>query len=329
MLADEAHGRFLPKLPGFRDRKVYMVKNMFMHRKAKGKIIPKSQLNNTAQAYIFILPAMVCLILFMIWPMINSAFYGVFKWNLAGAKKFVGLDNYGYMLFQDSSFRRALLNTIFYTILNMVMTLTVSIVCALLFQRENRISVIGRCLVFIPVVVPITVMGMVWKMMYDPQYGVINQVLGLFNITGPSWLYSSQTALLAVTIFNVWKEYGLYTIILIGGLHKIPNELYEAADVAGANAWQKFWKITIPMLKPILYFVTTILLINSFKAFDHIWIMTGGGPGNATTTMVTYIYAKVFDNVGLASAASFILFMIVAIFTLAKSIISKGGAVNE
>jgi ABC-type sugar transport system permease subunit len=225
----------------------------------------KPATKNTMQAYLFILPAAICLILFMIWPMVESAINGAFKWNLAGDKTFVGLDNYKYMLLEDSSFHKALLNTILYTILNMGMTLVVSMVCALLFQKQSRMSVVGRCLVFIPVVVPITVMGMVWKMMYDPQFGCINQVLAMLNISGPSWLYSSSTALVAVTIFNVWKEYGLYTIILIGGLQKIPSELYEAADVAGANAWTKFWKITVPMLKPILYFVTTILLINSLR----------------------------------------------------------------
>ncbi|MGI6175791.1 MAG: carbohydrate ABC transporter permease [Christensenellales bacterium] len=302
---------------------------MLIKRKPNRAVIIKPKVKNTLQAYMFILPAAVFLILFMIWPMIDSAGTSLFKWNLAGDKTFVGLGNYEFMLLHDSSFHRALINTIVYTILNMGLTLAVSMVCALLFQRQSRMSVLGRSLVFIPVVVPITVMGMVWKMMYDPQYGVINQVLGMFNIAGPSWLYSSGTALLAVTIFNVWKEYGLYTLILIGGLQKIPKDLYEAADVAGANAWQKFWKITVPMLRPILYFVTTILLINSFKAFDHIWVMTGGGPGNATTTVVTYIYAKVRDSVGLASAASFILFLIVALFTFIKSLIGKGGAVDE
>ena len=270
-------------------------------------------------------PALAFLILFMIWPLINTAFYGFFKWNLAGAKTFVGLKNYKYLFTGDLSFRKALLNTVVYTILNMVFTVVIAMICALILKGESRMSGVGRCLIFIPVVVSVTVMGMVWKMMYDPQYGVINQTLANMGIAGPSWLYDSEWAMLAVTIFNVWKEFGLYTIILVGGLQNIPKDLYESADVAGANSWQKFWYITIPMLRPILFFVTTILLINSFKAFDHIWIMTGGGPGNATTTLVTYIYSKVFDNVGLASAASFVLFAVVAVFTVLKSRFSGEG----
>ena len=171
-------------------------------------------------------------------------------------------------------------------------------------------------------------MGMVWKMIYEPQYGVINQVLAGLGIQGPQWLYDSKVALIAVIIFNVWKEFGLYTIIFIGGLQKIPKELYESAAIDGANSWVTFWRVTLPMLRPIMYFATTILLINSFKAFDHIWVMTSGGPGNSTSTLVTYIYAKVFDNVGLASAASFVLFIIVLLITAIKSKFGKDGEVD-
>ncbi len=191
--------------------------------------------------------------------------------------------------------------------------------CALLFEKQTKLNIVYRCLIFIPFVVPVTVMGMVWKMIYEPQYGVINQILGLFGITGPQWLYDSNIALLAVIIFNVWKEFGMYAIILIGGLQKIPRDLYESAAVEGAGHAQTIWYITIPMLKPIFFFVTTIIIINSFKAFDHIWVMTGGGPGNSTATLVTYIYSKVFDNVGLASAASVILFILVFIVSIFKT----------
>ena len=290
--------------------------------------ISRNKRKDAAQAYLMLLPAAVLLVLFMLWPMLNSAFYGLFKWNLVGDKTFIGLENFKFMFFQDESFRRALLNTLVYTVVNMVLTLVLSLGCALLFQRESKLSVVVRCACFIPVVVPITVMGMVWKMIYEPQYGVINQVLAGLGIQGPQWLYDSKVALIAVIIFNVWKEFGLYTIIFIGGLQKIPKELYESAAIDGANSWITFWRVTLPMLRPIMYFATTILLINSFKAFYHIWVMTSGGPGNSTSTLVTYIYAKVFDNVGLASAASFVLFIIVLLMTAIKSKFGKEGEVD-
>lgn len=290
--------------------------------------ISKNRRKDARSAYLMLLPAAVLLILFMLWPMLNSAYYSLFKWNLVGEKQFVGLDNFKYMFLQDASFRQALVNTMIYTVLNMALTLVISLGCALLFQKAGKLSVFGRCACFIPVVVPITVMGMVWKMLYEPQFGVINQVLSSIGIQGPQWLYDSKVALIAVIIFNVWKEFGLYTIIFIGGLQNISKEIYESASIDGANSWVCFWKVTLPMLRPIMYFATTILLINSFKAFDHIWVMTSGGPGNSTATLVTYIYAKVFDNVGLASAASLVMFVIVLLFTAVKSKFGKEGEID-
>jgi ABC-type sugar transport system permease subunit len=301
-----------------------------MHKKGENDMLQmtKTRKKDAIEAYAMLLPAAILLILFMLWPMINSVYYGLFKWNLVGDKVFVGLDNFRFMFLQDKSFQRALFNTVGYTVLNMLLTLTLSLGCALLFEKTNKLSVAGRCIAFIPVVVPITVMGMVWKMIYEPQFGIINQAVSALGGQGPQWLYDSNIALVAVVIFNVWKEFGLYTIIFIGGLHKIPKELYESASIDGSGPWRTFWTITLPMLRPIMYFATTILLINSFKAFDHIWVMTGGGPGNATTTLVTYIYSKVFDNVGLASAASFVLFAIVLLITLIKAHVGKDGEVD-
>ncbi len=280
-------------------------------------------------AYALLFPAILLLLVFMLIPMINSAWYSLFKWNLVGEKKFVGLSNFSFMFVKDASFKKALLNTCVYTIINMVSTLILALGCALLFQKQSRVNSIWRAIIFVPVVVPMTVMGMVWKMLYEPQYGAINQILSAIGISGPKWLFDSKVAMLAVILFNVWKEFGLYSIILVGGLQKIPAELYEAASVEGANWWQSFRRITMPMLRPIMFFTTTILLINSFKAFDHIWVMTNGGPGNSTTTLVTYIYTKVFDSVGLASAASVVLFVMVFLVTMVKNYIGRDGAIDE
>ena len=280
-------------------------------------------------AYALLFPAILLLLVFMLIPMINSAWYSLFKWNLVGEKKFVGLSNFSFMFGKDASFKKALLNTCVYTIINMVSTLILALGCALLFQKQSRVNSIWRAIIFVPVVVPMTVMGMVWKMLYEPQYGAINQILSAIGISGPKWLFDSKVAMLAVILFNVWKEFGLYSIILVGGLQKIPAELYEAASVEGANWWQSFRRITMPMLRPIMFFTTTILLINSFKAFDHIWVMTNGGPGNSTTTLVTYIYTKVFDSVGLASAASVVLFVMVFLVTMVKNYIGRDGAIDE
>lgn len=280
-------------------------------------------------AWSMALPALILLLAFIFMPMANSAYYSLFKWNLVGDKKFILFDNYKYIFGSDQSFKAALANTFTYTILNMVLTFTLAFATALIFNAESKIAKFVRSAAFVPVVVPITVLGIIWKMIYEPQFGIINQFLSIFGVAGPKWLFDSKLAMVAVVIFNVWKEFGLYTIILVGGLQKIPRDMYEVARIEGANPLETLRMVTVPMLKPILFFVSTILFINSFKAFDHIWVMTGGGPGNATSTLVTYIYSKVFDSVGLASATSVILFIIVFTATISRYFLSKGGAVNE
>ena len=273
--------------------------------------------NQLLTGYLLLIPAMVGIFLFILFPMAQTFIYSLFRWDLLGDKVFIGLDNFKF-LFKDPFFKRTIINTFLYTIITFLGTFTLSIATALLMQSEVKIIRWARGAIFIPVVVPMAVMGLIWKMLYEPQFGVINQILSFFRIPPQQWLYSGKLALIAVVIFSIWKEFGLYTIILIGGLQKVPNELYEAAAIDGANSFQSFFKITLPSLRPIIFFVTTILIINSFKVFDHIWVMTQGGPGNATSVMVTFIYTKLYDSVGLASAASLVLFLIILTITFVR-----------
>ena len=279
--------------------------------------------NQLLMGYLFLIPAMIFIFVFILFPIVQTFIYSLFRWDLLGAKIFVGFDNFKF-IFQDSFFKRTIINTFLYTILTFIGTFTLSMGVALLLQSEAKIVRWARGAIFTPVVVPMVVMGLIWKMLYEPQFGAINKILGFFNIPPQQWLYSGKLALIAVIVFSIWKEFGLYTIILVGGLQKIPNELYEAADIDGTNSFQKFLKITLPSLKPIIFFVSTILIINSFKVFDHIWVMTQGGPGNATSTMVTYIYTRLYDSVGLASAASIILFIIIFVVTFIRKKLARG-----
>jgi ABC-type sugar transport system permease subunit len=278
--------------------------------------------NQLLTGYLLLIPALVCIFLFILFPMTQSFYYSLFKWDLLGNKVFIGLNNFKF-LFKDPFFKRTMINSFLYMILSFSGTFILSMATALLMQSEVKVIRWARGAIFIPVVVPMAVMGLIWKMLYEPQFGVINQILGFFKIPPQQWLYSGKLALIAVVIFSIWKEFGLYTIILIGGLQKVPSELHEAAKIDGANSIQSFFKITIPSLKPIIFFVTTILLINSFKAFDHIWVMTQGGPGNATSVMVTFIYTRLYDSVGLASAASLVLFLIILIVTFARKKLTR------
>jgi len=275
-------------------------------------------------AYIILAPTLIFIFVFMLGPMIQSAYYSFFKWNLLGDINFVGLKNYKYLFVDDLSFKKVILNTVIYTLFNMGGTLVLAMVSALMLQSDGKIVRWVRSAVFIPVVVPMAVMGIVWNMMYEPQYGVINQALGVIGVPPQQWLFKSNTAMFSVILFNIWKEFGLYMIIIVGALQRVPRELYESASLDGAGYFRTFFKITLPSIKPIFFFVTTILMINSFKAFDHIWVMTGGGPGDATSVLVTYIYTKIYDSVGLASAASVVLFAFVFIATILQNKFSGG-----
>jgi len=275
-------------------------------------------------AYIILAPTLIFIFVFMLGPMIQSAYYSFFKWNLLGDISFVGLKNYKFLFVDDLSFKKVILNTVIYTLFNMGGTLVLAMISALMLQSDGKIVRWVRSAVFIPVVVPMAVMGIVWNMMYEPQYGVINQALGFLGIPPQQWLFKSNTAMFSVILFNIWKEFGLYMIIIVGALQRVPRELYESASLDGAGYFRTFFKITLPSIKPIFFFVTTILMINSFKAFDHIWVMTGGGPGDATSVLVTYIYTKIYDSVGLASAASVVLFAFVFIATILQNKLSGG-----
>ncbi len=154
-------------------------------------------------------------------------------------------------------------------------------------------------------------MGLIWRMLYEPKFGFINKLLASVGIQGQNWLFDSDLAMVSIVIFSVWKDFGLYTLIFVGALQRIPSDLYESARLDGAGYFRTLWRITMPSLAPIMFFVITILSISTFKAFDHIWVMTQGGPGYATTVLVTYIYARVFNSVGIAAAASIFLFAMI------------------
>lgn len=269
----------------------------------------------TLLGYVLMLPALVCLTLFIWFPMIQAGYYSLFRWGL-NSKKYIGMNNFNFLFQQDVIFKKVLANTAVYTVFNIIVILVLAMSAALLLQRASKVNRLVRSAVFIPVVVPMAVMGLIWKMLYEPKYGVFNQLLGKLSIGPIPFLFDSWWAMFSVLVVSAWKEFGLFTIILIGGLQSIPGSLYESASIDGASKSRAFAHITLPMLKPILFFVMTMLLINSFKAFDHIWVMTGGGPGNATSVMVTYIFGKIYDSLGLASAASVVLLAIVLLLTL-------------
>jgi ABC-type sugar transport system permease subunit len=259
------------------------------------------------------LPAVVFLGAFFIFPMIYAFFISFFKWDLLGDKEFVGWRNYEFLLTEDSIFSTTLWNTFLFSLCYVLGSLLLALGTALLVHRPLKGIRLVRTLVMTPLVIPMAITGIIWTLLYSPQ-GFINAFLEMFGINGQNWLFQSELALPAIIIVSIWQSFGLYAIIYVTGLQQIPQEHYEGMEMDGANAWQRFIHLTLPSLKPTTFFVVVLLLINSFKVFDQIWVMTKGGPGNATMTLVVYMYQKIFTSFGLATAASGIMFAIVLCF---------------
>jgi multiple sugar transport system permease protein len=283
--------------------------------------------SKTLWGYLFLAPALLFFIIIVIYPMIRSFQFSFYDWPLGVDKKtFVGLENYRKLLFEDEVFTKSMLNTFIFTFCTVVPTITLSIGLALLLDKNFKGRGIFRTIYFIPVVSSLVAVGFVWSRLFEPTFGLVNNLLRFFGIDGPGWLSSPKWALPAIMIVSVWRDLGYYAVLFLAGLQTIPSVFYEAATVDGANKWQKFWNITFPLLNPTIVFCAVIGVINGLQLYTQVFIMTGGttttrapgGPSNATRSIVMHIVQSAFRSLdmGYASAAAFILFILIIIFTL-------------
>ncbi|OTN77465.1 sugar ABC transporter permease [Enterococcus sp. 8G7_MSG3316] len=268
-------------------------------------------------AYLFILFPVILLVVFVIIPIIMALYYSFTDYNIIEKANWVGFSNFT-RIFQDEFFFISLRNTAVYTLLYVPLGLIVSLIAAMLLNRKVRTSSMFRVFFYFPVLCSSVATATIWYWLLNPQYGLLNQLLGLIGINGPAWLYSSNWAMTAIVIMSVWMSFGGNMMIFLAGLQGINPALYEAADIEGANGWQKFKGITWPQLSKTTFLVSTQLVIGAFQVFDQAYMLTKGGPGNSTITLVYYIYNKGFGGLemGYASALSFILFMIIFVFSL-------------
>lgn len=267
--------------------------------------------------WLSVAPALVIILGFTFYPMVQSMLLSTDRWNMLGPRQFVGADNYRTIL-SAGSFRESLLNTLVFTVITLAGTYILALATAMAANRELRSARIVRTLTVLPAVIPMVVAGLIWKWLYEPDHGLINNLIGLVGHDGARWLFDNDLALPAVALVSIWKDFGIYALILLGGLQRIPAELYEAATIDRAGTWRQFRSITLPMLRPAGAAVFLLLVFNSFKVFDQVWVMTEGGPGTATLTVVTFIYTKLLTDVGVASAASVTLFVILLLITVIR-----------
>lgn len=266
-------------------------------------------------AFILLLPAAVGLLLFSFFPILQ-AFQVSFDDAplLSPQRTFIGLDNYTTAL-RDPVFVQALINTVDYAVEVVVLQVVVALALALLVRHYFPGIGFFRSAYFLPVVTSLVVVSTVWKIMYHTDDGLINSLLRTGSLPPIPWLTSADVALWSIVILGVWKEVGFSMLVLLGGLHNIPHDYYEAAAIDGATGWHSFWHITLPLLRRALLFVVVLSTINAFKLFTPIYVMTDGGPADSTQTVVFYIFQTAFRyyKLGYASALSFLLLMLVVV----------------
>ncbi|AEC02588.1 carbohydrate ABC transporter permease [Parasphaerochaeta coccoides] len=274
--------------------------------------------HNTLVGISFILPNFIGFACFTLIPVIFSFILSFASWDGFNAMKIIGFANFSG-IFSDRVFKAALSHTFTYSVFTVFFSMLMALLLAVLLNRKVIGTNFFRSAVFFPYVASIVAVGAVWNAMFMKDAGPINAFLRLAGIANPpGWFASVAWAMPAIIIVSVWKNMGYFMLIYLAALQNIPQSLYEAASIDGANAWNKFWKITMPMLTPSHFFVFMMLTINSFKVFDLIFVLTGGGPGIATKVLANYIYDQSFTawNFGKASAASMILFLIVGTITV-------------
>ncbi|MEC0369788.1 carbohydrate ABC transporter permease [Paenibacillus chibensis] len=269
--------------------------------------------------YLFILPWFLGLLIFTLGPMLFSLVLSFSKWDIItgiGSIEFVGLDNFK-AIFHDELFYQSLKVTFIFALVSVPLYQIASILIALLLNMRTRGMKLFRLIYFMPSVIPAVAVSMMWIMIFNPEYGILNRALGWFGIEGPAWLQDPSYALGALIVMGMWGV-GNTIIIYLSGLQGVPEELYEAAQLDGAGPLRRFTSVTVPMISPTIFFNLIMGIIGGFQYFTQAFVMTNGGPLNSTLFYNLYLYNKAFVSfeMGYASALSWILFAIILIFTL-------------
>jgi len=284
---------------------------------------------------VLVAPALVLMVVFVAWPVLRAVQWSFFTWKGYGPLvDFVGLANYVSILTNDV-FHGAVRHNLFVVVASIVLQLPLGLAIALLLNRPMYGQGVLRTIVFVPYVLAEVIAGVVWFQLLQPRYGVIDAWLERFGLSGPAqgWLGTPELALYAVMIVLTWKYLGMAVILMLAGLQGIPHDVTEAAEIDGASWWQTQWRITIPLLGPTMRTWAFLSMIGSLQLFDMVWILTRGGPANATTTMATFLLTEGQRraNYGIASAASVVLFVIALVMALTyqRFILSRDNTVDS
>lgn len=281
------------------------------------------------EGWLFVSPIVLGFMIFFLGPLIAVVIYSLCKWNLLSQDvSFVGLANYRDVQFENPDFWHVIRNSIIFAIGLVPLNMALALALAVALSRPWRGVVFFRVIFFAPVVTSAVAWAIVWKFLLQGEAGAVNQALALVGIDGPNWLREPNWAMAAVIVTRVIKMVGLNMILYIAALQAVPRDYEEAARLEGASGWQVFRMVTWPLLAPTTLIISVITTIGSFKVFDHIYLMTGGGPENGTLVLAFYIYQQAFEffDIGYASALAMIMFVIVLALTLLQLLFRQRGS---
>ncbi len=274
--------------------------------------------------FLFICPWLIGFLCFTAAPMLTSLWLSFQKYDLVSIK-YVGVENYRRLFFEDPLFWKALKNTIFYAVVSVPMGITCSLAIALLLNQNVRGQKIYRTCFYLPSLVPAVAASLVWQWVFNADNGVLNTMLRMVGITGPQWLQDERATPWAFAIMSLWGVGGARMVIFLAGLQGISDSYYEAARIDGANAWQCFRAVTLPLLSPVMFFNLILGIIGSFQIFTSAYVMTGGGPNHASLYYALYLFQNAFEyfKLGKASAMAWVLFAILLVLTMIQFRTSK------
>ncbi len=274
---------------------------------------------------LFIMPLMIGLVIFLLIPLLRSAYLGFTNFNVLEAPHFIGVQNYLDLFKQDPMFQKAFLNTLLFTAGLVPLNVVLAVVTSVLLNQVRKLASVFRTVYFIPVITSEVVFSVVWLWIWNYDYGLVNYILRMIGVAGPNWLGDSNWAMFSVIITRVLKNLGMNVVIILASLQSIPEMYYEAADLDGAGWFKKTIHVTLPELGPVIFLTLMVTVIGAFKVFGSIYVLTGGGPAGATNVLVMYLYQMGFKTFeyGKASAIGMIIFIIVCILTLVQWTLRK------
>ena len=277
-------------------------------------------------AYFFISFNLIGFLIFSLVPIVQSFAMSFMSWSLLQPPQFIGLGNFRRLL-DDDLFRQVMVNTTYFVVFYVPLITILAFLLAVLLNRPLRGITLFRGAFFLPSVILIVSVAMVWSWLIDPQAGIVNALLESIGLRPPMWLADTRTSMPTIIMISVWQDVGYFAVIYLAGLQAIPASLYEAAEIDGANGWQQMIKITVPLITPTTFFVVVTSMITGWQVFSLAFLLTHGGPAYSTTTLLYYLYQQGFTNLrlGYASLMSWVLFLIIFIITVIQWRVIKGG----